>query len=152
MVLFAIAVVCILLGSLALSKDDSGDPLEKAAQSAQSSASEAPASSSSSTAPKPTPTTSDVSDVPRVCVLNVGRISGLAKEVANELKAKGFKIGTVANYQTQSIDENTIFFMTGQEEAAKKLAADVPGGASPSPRPDVFTRCPGDLVLLVTSR
>ncbi len=152
--LFAIAVVCLLLGTLQLTKSDEGDPLEKAAQSAKaaasSSASQEAGEESSSAAPSSTP--SDVADMPQVCVLNIGNISGLAAEVADELKAKGYQVGDVGNLQTQSVDENTIFFTGDQRAAAEKLQKDIPGGASLAERPDAFTRCPGDLALTVMSR
>ncbi|WP_366942191.1 LytR C-terminal domain-containing protein [Gordonia sp. (in: high G+C Gram-positive bacteria)] len=153
MLLLAVAVVFIALGwhSAASSGKESGkDKLEQAGQSVASTEQ----ASGTTTAPastKPSDTTStQAADVPKVCVLNAGTIKGRAKEVSDKLEAAGFTIGTAPdNLSTSSVNENTVFYGDGEESAAKKVADAVPGGASTDARPVNFTRCEGELVVIV---
>lgn len=155
MLLVAIAVVFIFLGVLQLNKsgDDPKADLEAA------SASEQAAEESmhpKTTSAKPETSTSkapvDAADAPKLCVLNAGNVTGLAGEVAKTLTDKGFTVAETANLSTASVSENTIFYTPEQQEAAKKLAEQVPGGASLEARPDAFTRCLGQLAVVVVSR
>lgn len=150
MLLLAVAVVFLFLGinSCSASNQESAhDKLAEAGQSAQAKDPSASAKPASSSAPKPS---AAPVDGPKVCVLNAGTTTGLAKKVGDALTSAGFALGTApGNLSTASIDENTVFFGAGDEEAAKKVAAAVPGGAEASPRPDVFTKCPGELVVIV---
>ncbi|MFT3716704.1 MAG: LytR C-terminal domain-containing protein [Gordonia sp. (in: high G+C Gram-positive bacteria)] len=147
MVLFALAVVFLFLGlfSVFSGGDDPKDDLAK--EGTATSASAAPSSAAASSADKPKV---DASDVPKLCVLNAGTTTGLAKEVGDKLTAAGFALGTTpSNLSTSSVTENTIFYDAGDEAAAKKVADAVPGGADTTPRPEQFTRCPGELVVVV---
>ncbi|MFT4086358.1 MAG: LytR C-terminal domain-containing protein [Gordonia sp. (in: high G+C Gram-positive bacteria)] len=161
MILFAIAVVFIFLGALSL-KNSGSDPegeLKDAARSAQTSQ---PASTPTSAATTKAPagsksaTTSEAADdgqVPDICVLNAGKVTGLAKEVGDTLQGAGFTLGTdPSNLATSSITENTIFYEAGQKAAAEKVAGSVPGGASAEERPAEFTKCPGELVVVVVNK
>lgn len=152
MLLLAIAVVCIGLGihQLTTSGNDPDAGLKAASESAQASAPKTPAPSTSESA-APTSAAADP-NTPELCVLNAGTITGLAGEVGKVLTADGYKVGETSNLSSQSISENTVFYTTDQEEAAKKVATSVPGGASLSPRPDQFTRCPGAIAVVVVSR
>ncbi|WP_440712822.1 LytR C-terminal domain-containing protein [Gordonia sp. FQ] len=155
MLLLAVAVVFIALGwhSAASSGKESGkDKLEQAGQSVASTEQ----ASGTTTAPastKPSDTTStQAADVPKLCVLNAGTETGLAKKVSDDLKSKGFAIGTdPSNLSTSSVTENTIFYGEGEEAAAKKVAEAVPNGADVTVRPDNFTKCPGELVVVVVN-
>ncbi|MFT3660951.1 MAG: LytR C-terminal domain-containing protein [Gordonia sp. (in: high G+C Gram-positive bacteria)] len=169
MVLLAVAVVFIGLGwhSAATTGDESAkNKLEHAGQSAPASVPASSTAESKTSAATKTSTTSSkrsgtsttradaaTGATPKICVLNIGVIRGLAQEVSDHLKAEGFKIGTKpANYITSSVTENTVFYGSGQESAAEKVAASVPGGAVVEERPSAFTRCPGELAVVVTSR
>lgn len=155
MLLLAVAVVFLLLGIKSASdsgKESPQDKLAGAGQSAQAtsetSASAAPGSSPAASA-EPTGSAGDT----KICVLNAGSIAGLAGEVSEELKSGGFPIGTdPANLPTSSITENTVFYAEGDEEAAKKVAEAVPGGASAEERPAAFTRCDGEIAVIVVSK
>lgn len=157
MLLLAIAVTCLGLGihQLTTSGDDPDAGLKAAGQSAEAAAgsTKQDAPTASTTAP---PTTSEtaapVEGVPPMCVLNAGNVTGLAGEVKDALTAEGFTVTTAENLSTASVSENTIFYTPDQEEAAKKVAEAVPGGAELNPRPDVFTRCLGELAVVVVSR
>lgn len=157
MILFAIAVVFIYLGwhSAATSGKDPEADLVKAGQSAQASQPSKATSSdpSSSEAPASSSTEQADGETPKLCVLNAGKVTGLAKEVADSLQGSGFSLGTEpSNLSTSSISENTIFYDEGGEDAAKKVADAVPGGASTEARPSSFTKCPGELVVIVVNR
>lgn len=153
MLLVAIAVVCIGLGihQLTTSGDDPEAGLKAAGQSAQTETqqqtptSPTTAGTSSSKAPA-------AADAPDLCVLNAGNVTGLAAEVAKTLTDSGFKVAETANLSTASVSENTIFYTPDQESAAKKVAGAVPGGAELNPRPDAFSRCLGQLAVVVVSR
>lgn len=154
MLLVAIAVVFIGLGihQLTTSGDDPEAGLKAAGQAAQSESAankpteSAPAETSESKAP------ADTANAPELCVLNAGNVTGLASEVAKTLTDSGYKVAETANLSTASVSENTIFYTADQEDAAKKLAEAVPGGAELDPRPDAFTRCLGQLAVVVVSR
>ncbi len=156
MLLLAIAVVCLGLGihQLTMSDEAPDAGLKAAGESAQAAASaersqqEAPSSTPAQTSAR----TADTAGVPKLCVLNAGNVTGLAGEVSKTLTDAGFKVGETANLSTGSISENTIFFNPDQEEAAKKVAAAVPGGADLAARPAVFTRCADELAVIVVSR
>ncbi len=153
MLLLAISVVFLFLGinsCSAGSKESAHDKLAEAGQSAQATATETATTSAPASSPASPSPSIDVSDVPKLCVLNAGTTGGLAKEVSDKLKSAGFAIGTApGNLSTASIDENTVFYDDGAQEAAEKVAAAVPGGAEASPRPDVFDKCPGEIVVIV---
>jgi len=157
MLLLAIAVTCLGLGihQLTTSGDDPDAGLKAAGQSAEAAA-ESTKHEAATTSKAPESTTSTaatpVEGVPSICVLNAGNVTGLAGEVKDELTAKGFTVSTAENLSTASVSENTIFYTPDQEEGAKKVAEAVPGGAELNPRPDVFTRCLGELAVVVVSR
>ncbi|GAA3968748.1 LytR C-terminal domain-containing protein [Gordonia caeni] len=158
MLLLAVAVVFIALGwnSAASSGDESPrDRLAEAGQSAQATATDSPASETTASSPSSAPnsTSAQAGDSPKLCVLNAGTTTGLAQEVSDELKSAGFAIGTdPGNLTTSSVTENTIFYGEGEADAAEKVAEAVPGGASTEARPAAFSRCPGELAVVVVSR
>ncbi|MEJ9077150.1 LytR C-terminal domain-containing protein [Gordonia malaquae] len=154
MLLLAIAVVCIGLGwhSAATSGDDGKADLadtQTSASADQTPSASTPKKASTSTAPS---TVTDAADVGTMCVLNAGTQTGLAGEVSDALKAAGFTVSEAANLSTASISENTIFYGAGKESAAKKVAESVPGGADVTERPAAFTKCPGELAVVVVSK
>lgn len=145
MVLFALFVLFLFLGLLSLGGGDKKDGLEEA----EASKSVATSTVKSSTTEKPSV---DTSDVPKLCVLNNGTTTGLAKQVGDELKAAGFTLGSEPdNLSSGSVSENTIFYDEGDEAAAKKVA-DALGSADIQARPAAFTRCPGEMVVVVVDR
>lgn len=155
MLLLAVSVIFLFLGinsCSAAGKESAHDKLAEAGQSAQATAGSTAATTGASktAAASSTAPSADVSDVPKLCVLNAGTTTGLAKEVSDKLKSAGFAIGTApGNLSTASIDENTVFYDEGDQKAAEKVAAVVPGGAEASPRPEVFDKCPGEIVVIV---
>ncbi|ALG83558.1 LytR C-terminal domain-containing protein [Gordonia phthalatica] len=154
MLLVAIAVVCIGLGihQLTTSGDDPEAGLKAAGQSAQAETSEQKPAKTSATDTSTSKSPADAADVPELCVLNAGNVTGLAAEVAKTLTDGGYKVAETANLSTASVSENTIFYTPDQEDAAKKVAEAVPGGAELNPRPDAFSRCLGQLAVVVVSR
>ena len=68
-----------------------------------------------------------MANVPRdypVVVLNETRIRGLAADVASDLRAKGWTVTGVGNWQG-AIPETTVYYPAGQRSRALRLAADV---------------------------
>lgn len=154
MLLLAIAVVFIGLGwhSAATSGEDASSDLEAAGRNAQTSAEQAPSTGSAKSAAPSSSPVSGAEKVGSVCVLNAGTVTGLAGDVSEALKSKGFEVSGAENLQTSSISENTIFYGEGEEDAAKTLAEAVPGEASPEPRPAAFSKCQGQLAVVVITR
>lgn len=145
MLLLAVAVVFFGLGAHRLAT--SGD-------------SDSPAPTQSAPAPTvaqpttsaPTTTTVDASST-RVCVVNAGSVSGLAGSVTQQLKAKGYKTAEPENMTSSSLSENTIFYRSGDEAAAKQIATELGGGYSVESRPSSSTlpSCTdGVLVIAIT--
>lgn len=154
MLLLAVAVVFIGLGwhRAATSGDDGDNASTAAAQSTQSAPAESTAKGNGPTsAPASSSKVADAADVGSVCVLNAGTVTGLAGKVSDSLKQSGFDVSGAENLSTGSISENTVFYDDGNEAAAKKVADVVPGGASTDPRPAVFTRCEGELAVIVVT-
>lgn len=159
MLLLAVAVVFLFLGAFSAARSGDETPAEKLAgadkssQTASASVSPSAKPTESSASSRATTPANTDTDVPKLCVLNAGNISGLAKEVADTLTSAGFTLGTApGNLPTSSITENTIFYGEGQEDAAAKVAEQVPGGAQTEARPGAFTRCPGELAVIVVDR
>lgn len=162
MLLLAVAVVFLALGwhSAATSGDESPrERLAEVGQSAQATETgdQSPAPESGSASPSTSAASGSSSaqtgDGPALCVLNAGTTTGLAKEVSDELKSAGFQVGSEpGNLTTSSVTENTVFYGEGEDAAAEKVAEAVPGGASTEARPAAFTRCPGELAVVVVSR
>ncbi len=152
MLLLAIAVVFIGLGwhSAASGDDDPASDLANAGTSA--SATETPSGPATKKTSTPPSTAADAGDVGSMCVLNAGTQTGLAGDVADALKAAGYTVSGAANLSTGSISENTIFYDEGKETAAKKVAESVPGGADVTARPAAFTKCPGELAVVVVTK
>lgn len=149
MLLLAIAVTCIGLGwhSAVTSGDDPEQALDRAGASA-------PITSAQVTSAT---TTSASATTVKLCVFNAGSVSGLAREVTDDLKAKGYSLASPQNLQTSSFDENTVFYDTdgdvGNTKAqAQKVAKDVPGGASVEARPSSFTQCASGIPVVMVSR
>ncbi|WOC12682.1 hypothetical protein MP11Mi_17730 [Gordonia sp. MP11Mi] len=156
MLLLAVAVVFIGLGwhHAATSGDDDSD-LSAAQSPTTSAVAEAPESTprgESKSAPPSSTKAADAADVGTMCVLNAGTVTGLAGDVSTKLKEAGFEVSSAENLSTGSISENTVFYDEGHADAAKKVADAVPGGASTDPRPAVFTRCEGELVVVVVTK
>lgn len=156
MLLAAIAVVCIGLGihQLTSGGDDPEAGLKAASQSAEAAAeSEKQASPTTETSAASESNKPELAaDTPVLCVLNAGKVTGLAADVSKELADQGYTVDETSNLQSASVSENTIFYTPDQEEAAKKVAELVPGGATLDERPDAFTRCLGQLAVVVVSR
>ncbi|AZG46209.1 LytR C-terminal domain-containing protein [Gordonia insulae] len=145
MLLLAVAIVFIGLGwhSAATSGDDPEQDL-KAAQSQVSTTSTATSAASSS------PSVS--ADTPELCVFNAGSVSGLAGDVTDALKAKGFQTAEPGNLTTSSVTENTVFYDDGQKSAADKVAEALGGDASVDPRPSSFTQCSDGIPVIVVTQ
>lgn len=107
----------------------------------------APRTPAVSTVPSAGPATAGP-DV-RVCVLNAGAVSGLTKRYGDQLTAAGYTVTETGNLVTSSVNGNTVIYDADQAAAAQELAERV--GAATMLRPQVFTRCPGALALVVVS-
>ncbi|ASR01436.1 LytR C-terminal domain-containing protein [Gordonia rubripertincta] len=140
MMLFAVAVVFIGLGW----------------HSAATSGSEPQATETTATAtPTPASTTSSTSAVTttkRVCVINAGQVSGLASDVSDLLKEKGYTMAQPGNYTAGGFSENTIFYDSDSDKAqAEELAEALGGTVSVEERPSSFTRCKGGVPVIVVN-
>lgn len=146
MLLFAVAIVFIGLGwhSAATSGNDPEAALQAAQASAPATTSSAPASS-----------TAAASDV-KICVVNAGQIAGLAGEVADQLKEKGFTTQKPSNYTRGGFSENTIVYSEAdQKDEAQKIADALSGDASVESRDNLgssFAPCQGGIAVVVVSR
>ena len=148
MLLLAVAIVFVGLGwhSAATSGDDPERDL-KAAQSQVTTTAAAPSSAASSSS-----SARASADTPELCVFNAGSVSGLAGEVSDSLKAKGFATTEPGNLTTSSVTENTIFYDEGQKSAADEVASALGGDTSVDPRPSSFTQCSDGLPVIVVTR
>lgn len=154
MLLLAVAVVFIGLGwHRAATSGDEGDTASTSvAESTTATPTESSAAGGDETStPASSSKVADAADVGSVCVLNAGTVTGLAGKVSDSLKQSGFDVSGAENLSTGSISENTVFYDEGDEAAAQKVADVVPGGASADPRPAVFTRCEGEIVVIVVT-
>lgn len=146
MVLLAVAIVFIGLGwhSAASGDDGAADdvagPVTTAEPTEDGETSAAPA------------TTSSAPNVPEVCVLNVGNVTGLAGQVAESLNDAGFR-ATADNLPNSSITENTLFYGSGERDAAEEVAAATGlSEVSVEARTSSVTQCPDGLFLAVRTR
>lgn len=114
-------------------------------------ASPSPTPATSAPAPpvsEPPATQSPVGTKVAVSVLNNSRRAGLAHDVANEVAAKGWPIGTVGNF-TGRVAETTVYYDSGQLESARALASDFPQIKRIAAR---FAGLPGSGLTLVVTR
>ncbi len=143
MLLLAVAVVFVGLGwhSAATSGQSPDEGLR-----------DAEASVATTSAPATSSATASAGDA-RLCVINAGSISGLASEVTDELKAKGFTTADPANYNGGSFTENTILYRDSSQKAeAQKVATALGSDASVEQRPTSFTMCRDGLAVVVVTR
>jgi LytR cell envelope-related transcriptional attenuator len=68
-----------------------------------------------------------------VVVLNQSTREGLASEVAGQLRAAGWRVADVGNWQG-SVPETTVYYPIGSSNAAEALAADLRGVNRTRPR------------------
>lgn len=156
MLLFAVAVVFIGLGwhSAATSGNDPKKDLAAVEQSTEA-GSGAEAASDTSAPSESTPSSTSAApraNTPRVCVFNAGTVTGLAKEVSDELEDQGFRMAEPGNLSTSSITENTLFYEDGDKAAADRVADALAGEVSVEERPSTFTNCADGLALIVVTR
>jgi hypothetical protein len=97
---------------------------------------------------EPPATQSPVGTKVTVSVLNNSRRAGLAHEVANEVAAKGWPVGTVGNF-TGRVAETTVYYDSGQLQSARALASDFPQIKRIAAR---FAGLPGSGLTLVVTR
>lgn len=147
MLLLAVAVVCIGLGwRSAVTKNDS-NPVTTVSTGAVSE------TAATSTAPATTSTAaSSVSPAagPPVCVFNAGTTKGLARKVADQLQAAGWKIQLVTNLSTSSISDNTLFYSSSQARYADKLATEANASKQEmNERTKTLSACPDAAIALV---
>ncbi|WP_366943429.1 LytR C-terminal domain-containing protein [uncultured Williamsia sp.] len=160
MLLLAVAIVFVGLGWHSAARSDSSPEaqLQAAAASESASPSTTAAPSSSSTSPSTSGTAGAAGESgasassPLVCVYNAGTITGLAVEVTDALKAKGYRTSAPGNLSTSSITENTVFYTASQRAQAQQIADDLDGGASIDARPSAFTQCRGGIAVVVLTR
>lgn len=159
MLLLAVAIVFVGLGWHSAASSDSNPEAELQAAAASSSSTPSSAAASSttggtgSTGPSGAAGESSASaSGPLVCVFNAGTITGLAVEVTDALKAKGYRTSAPGNLSTSSITENTVFYTPSQRTQAQQIASDLDGGASIDARPSAFTQCRGGIAVVVLTR
>jgi hypothetical protein len=68
-----------------------------------------------------------------VVVLNQSNRKGLAASVASSLRAGGWQVGAVGNFRG-SVPATTVYYPAGAEDAARTLAAQLPGPDRIRPR------------------
>lgn len=83
-------------------------------------------SAPASTAPSPTSPTATGSEQPQVDVLNQDAADGAASEVADQLRAVGWRIGRVDDF-SGTVRTTTIYYPSGMRREARALARDLPG-------------------------
>lgn len=88
-----------------------------------------------------------VAKVP-VTVLNNSRKAGLAHQVADEVRAKGWPIASVGNF-TGRVAETTVYYAPGQLAQARELASEFAQIRRIAPR---FAGLPGRGLTLVVTR
>ena len=143
MLLLAVAVVFVGLGWH--SAASSGQSPDEGLRDAE-------ASVATTSAPATSSATASAGDA-RLCVINAGSISGLASEVTDELKAKGFTTADPANYNGGSFTENTILYRDSSQKAeAQKVATALGSDASVEQRPTSFTMCRDGIAVVVVTR
>jgi len=146
MLLLAVAVVCIGLGWHSASSKSSNpvttastDTMTTAPSTAAPVTSSAAGTSSANTATRPA-----------VCVFNAGSTKGLARKVADELEAAGWKIQEVSNLQTSSITDNTVFYSGAQTQYIDDLVSTVTASKQEmDERTKTLSSCPDAAIALV---
>lgn len=145
MLLLAVAVVFVGLGWH--SAATSGKSPEEGLRDAQASI----ATTTSTPAASSSATTTSTNE--RLCVINAGSISGLASEVTDDLKAKGYTTADPQNYNGGSFTENTILYRDSSQKAdAQKVATALGSDASVEQRPSSFTMCRDGIAVVVVTR
>ncbi|MDS1116096.1 LytR C-terminal domain-containing protein [Gordonia westfalica] len=140
MMLFAVAVVFIGLGWHSAATSGSEPQATETTATATSTPASTPSSTSASATSK------------RVCVINAGQVSGLASDVSDLLKQKGYTMAQPGNYTAGGFSENTIFYDTDSDKAqADELAKTLGGTVSVEERPSSFTRCKGGIPVIVVT-
>lgn len=103
-----------------------------------------------STSAAPAPTARAVAKMP-VRVYNNSTIKGLAARAADDLRAKGWPVESVANYSQGVIPTSTVYYRpgTGEESSAQALGKSV--GARVEPRFAGLNDASPGLILIVTN-
>lgn len=152
MLLFAVAIVFGALGwhSAATSGDDPEQELQAAQSSVTSTAAATTTAASSS---------SVAQNGVRICTINAGEISGLASEVDDQLKGKGFTtigISSESNYSQGGFSDNTIVYSTSSQRAlAQRINTALDGDYDVDARSSLgsgFSRCAGGIAVVVVTR
>ncbi|WP_024500252.1 LytR C-terminal domain-containing protein [Gordonia amicalis] len=140
MMLFAVAVVFIGLGWHSAATSGSDPQTETTATATSTPTAATPSSTSAAASAK------------RVCVINAGQVSGLASDVTDLLKEKGYTMAQPGNYTAGGFSENTVFYDEDSDKAQADQLADALGGTvSVEERPSSFTRCRGGLPVIVVT-
>lgn len=140
MMLFAVAVVFIGLGWHSAATSGSEPEAETTATATSTPTAATPSSTSAAASAK------------RVCVINAGQVSGLASDVTDLLKEKGYTMAQPGNYTAGGFSENTVFYDEDSDKAqAEQLAEALGGTVSVEERPSSFTRCKGGLPVIVVT-
>ncbi len=79
-------------------------------------------SDSASQKPQVSQSTDGKVTIPEVIVLNASSTPGLARKRAEELKLQNWTISTIGNWTGAPLDKTTVYFPSGTEESAAKLA------------------------------
>ncbi|MBE7192215.1 MAG: LytR C-terminal domain-containing protein [Gordonia polyisoprenivorans] len=148
MVLFAVAIVFVALGwHHAATSGDNPEAQLQAAQSSVPSTTTAPASTSSSAAGNA-----------RICVINAGTVTGLATEVDEELKGKGFTtigINAQSNYDGGFSQNTVVYSSPAQKDQADKIAQALDNDYTVDSRANLgssFSRCVGGIAVVAVQR
>ncbi|RPA57632.1 LytR family transcriptional regulator [Gordonia oryzae] len=148
MVLFAVAIVFVALGwHHAATSGNNPEAQLQAAQSSVPSTTSAPASTSSSAAGNA-----------RICVINAGTVTGLATEVDEELKGKGFTtigINAQSNYDGGFSQNTIVYSSSAQKDEADKIAQALDNDYTVDSRASLgnpFSRCVGGIAVVAVQR
>ncbi|QTI70243.1 LytR C-terminal domain-containing protein [Gordonia polyisoprenivorans] len=149
MVLFAVAIVFVALGwHHAATSGDNPEAQLQAAQSSVPSTTSAPASTTSSSA----------TGNARICVINAGTVTGLATEVDEELKGKGFTtigINAQSNYDGGFSQNTVVYSSPAQKDQADKIAQALDNDYTVDSRANLgssFSRCVGGIAVVAVQR
>nr|WP_046441451.1 LytR C-terminal domain-containing protein [Corynebacterium kutscheri] len=159
MILIAVAILIAAWGVFSLNKNtDTTTPAAKttSAQPVVETPTSTTAQEAVGHSEEAAPVAPQAMAVSAVHVLNNSTISGLAAQVADQLRAQGTQIGEVGNYPDSVVPENTVYYspqLPGAERAAQELAARVNAVALPrDPALPSETADPATLVLVLAGQ
>lgn len=106
-----------------------------------------------SAVPVPNLTTPAATPINRdICIFNGTQIPQLAKTIADQLQAKGWKVASFGNYAGAPKKTTTISYPRGQLASAQALQQTYPKATDFEIQIPENTTCPGKLVLILMGK